>query len=126
MRWTRSTRRSSSATARPAEFSAWQNAGVRIFVTPLIVKGACVDTAPLQRLPRPGTVREETCLEPRCVGYVVDMSVLVIVLAMIVLLALGVLGAVVKGLLWLTVVAAIVLVGGAVLGSFKMKGSSST
>lgn len=59
-------------------------------------------------------------------GYVVDMSVLVIVLAMIVLLALGVLGAVVKGLLWLTVVAAIVLVGGAVLGSFKMKGSSST
>ena len=59
-------------------------------------------------------------------GYVVDMSVLVIVLAMIVLLALGVLGAVVKGLLWLTVVAAIVLVGGAVLGSFKFKGSSST
>ena len=71
-------------------------------------------------------MREETCLEPRCVGYVVDMSVLVIVLAMIVLLALGVLGAVVKGLLWLTVVAAIVLVGGAVLGSFKLKGSSST
>ena len=54
------------------------------------------------------------------------MSVLVIVLAMIVILALGVLGAVVKGLLWLTVVAAIVLVGGAVLGSFKLKGSSST
>ena len=87
---------------------------------------ACTDTAPLQRLLRPGTVREETCLKPQCVGYVVDMSVLVIVLAMIVLLALGVLGAVVKGLLWLTVVAAIVLVGGAVLGSFKLKGSSST
>jgi len=60
------------------------------------------------------------------VGYVVDMSVLVIVLAMIALLALGVLGAVVKGLLWLTAVAAIVLVGGAAFGSFQFKGSSST
>ena len=59
-------------------------------------------------------------------GYVVDMSVLVIVLAMIVLLALGVLGAIVKGLLWLTALAAIVLVGGAAFGSFKIKGSSST
>ena len=59
-------------------------------------------------------------------GYVVDMSVLVIVLAMIVLLVLGVLGAVVKGLLWLTVVAAIVFVGAAAFGSFKFKGSSST
>ena len=59
-------------------------------------------------------------------GYVVDMSVLVIVLAMIVLLALGVLGAAVKGLLWLTAVAAIIFVGGAAFGSFKFKGSSST
>ena len=54
------------------------------------------------------------------------MSVLVIVLAMIVLFALGVLGAVVKGLLWLTAVAAIIFVGGAAFGSFKFKGSSST
>ena len=59
-------------------------------------------------------------------GYVVDMSVLLIVLAMIVLLALGVLGAVVKGLLWLTAVAAIVFVGSAAFGYFKFQGSSST
>jgi len=73
-----------------------------------------------------GTLREQTRLEHRCVGCVVDMSVLVIVLAMIVLLALGVLGADVKGLLWLTALAAIVLVSGAAFGSFKIKGSSST
>ncbi len=73
-----------------------------------------------------GTLREETRLEPQCAGYVVDMSVLVIVLAMIVLLALGVLGAVVKGLLWLTLIAAIVFVVGAVFGYFRFKGSSIT
>ena len=73
-----------------------------------------------------GGSSEQTCLEPRCEGYVVDMSVLVIVLAMTVLFALGVLGAAAKGLLWLTAVAAIVLVGGAAFGYFKFTGSSST
>jgi len=36
-----------------------------------------------------------------------------------------VLGAVVKGLLWLTAVAAIILLGGAAFGCFKFKGSSN-
>ena len=53
------------------------------------------------------------------------MSVLVIVVTMTVLLALGVLGAVAKGLLRLTAVAAIIFVGGAAFGYFRFKGSSS-
>jgi len=43
--------------------------------------------------------------------YVVAMSVLVIFLAIIVLLALGILGFVVKGLLWSTLIAVIVFLG---------------
>jgi len=54
------------------------------------------------------------------------MSVLVIVLAMTVLLALGVLGAVAQGLLWLTAVVAVVFMGGATFGFFRFKGSSIT
>ena len=52
------------------------------------------------------------------------MSVLLIVLAVIVLLAFGVLGAVLEGLLWLTVIAVIVFAVGAVFGYSRLKGSS--
>ena len=53
-----------------------------------------------------------------------DMSVLLIVLAIIVLLAFGVLGAILEGLLWLTVIAVIVFAVGAVYGYSRLKGSS--
>lgn len=53
------------------------------------------------------------------------MSVLLIVLAVVVLLAFGVLGAILEGLLWLTVIAAIVFVVGAVVGYSRFKGSTS-
>jgi hypothetical protein len=53
------------------------------------------------------------------------MTVLLIILAIIVLLGLGLLGAVLEGLLWLTVIAAIIFVVGAVFGYFKFKGSSN-
>lgn len=53
------------------------------------------------------------------------MSVLMIILVVLVLLALGVLGIVVKGLLWLTLVAAIVFVVGAVFGFIRTRGSST-
>ena len=53
------------------------------------------------------------------------MSVLLIVLAVIVLLAFGLLGAILEGLLWLTVIAVIVLVVGAVFGYSRFKGSST-
>ena len=52
------------------------------------------------------------------------MSVLLLVLAIIVLLAFGILGAVLEGLFWLTVIAAIVFVVGAVLGWSRLRGSS--
>jgi hypothetical protein len=54
------------------------------------------------------------------------MSVLLIILAIIVLLAFGVLGAVLEGLLWLTVIAAVIFVVGAVVGYSRFKGSTST
>jgi uncharacterized protein YqfA (UPF0365 family) len=53
------------------------------------------------------------------------MNIIVILVAVIVLLALGVLGAVVKGLLWLTAIAAIVFVLGAAFGYFRLRGSSN-
>lgn len=59
-------------------------------------------------------------------GYSTVMSVLLIVLAIIVLLAFGILGAILEGLLWLTVIAAIIFVVGAVFGYFRFKGSTST
>lgn len=43
---------------------------------------------------------------------------------LIALALLGILGAVVKGLLWLTLIAGILLVAGLVYGGFKFKGSS--
>jgi hypothetical protein len=54
------------------------------------------------------------------------MTILWIVLIAVVLLALGILGAVVKGLLWLTLIAAIIFVVGAVFGYFRLKGSANT
>lgn len=48
------------------------------------------------------------------------MATLVVVL--IILFALGILGAVIKGLLWLTVVAAVLFVLGAVFGGLKLRG----
>lgn len=59
------------------------------------------------------------------IGYPTVMSVLLIVLAVIVLLAFGVLGAILEGLLWLTLIAAIIFVVGAVFGYFRLKGSRS-
>ncbi len=53
------------------------------------------------------------------------MTLLWIIIAIVVLLALGILGAVVKGLLWLTLIAAILLVIGAVFGYFRFRGSTS-
>ena len=53
------------------------------------------------------------------------MNVLLIVLAMIVLLAFGVLGAILEGLLWLTAIAAIIFVIGAVFGYFRIRGSTN-
>ena len=48
-----------------------------------------------------------------------------LILAIIVLLALGILGAVVKGLLWLTLIAVIVFVIGGVVGYSRFKGTST-
>ncbi len=53
------------------------------------------------------------------------MSIFVIILALLVLLAFGILGAVVKGLLWLTAIAALVFLIGAVFGYFRFKGSNA-
>jgi hypothetical protein len=53
------------------------------------------------------------------------MTVLWIILAIIVLLALGLLGAVLEGLLWLTAIAAIIFVIGAAFGYFRFKSSSN-
>ena len=58
-------------------------------------------------------------------GYATAMTLLWIVVAIIVLLALGVLGAVLEGLLWLTAIAAIIFVIGALFGYFRFKGSSN-
>jgi len=52
------------------------------------------------------------------------MSVLLIILIALVLLALGVLGTVVKGLLWLTAIAVVILLIGAAYGYFRFKGST--
>jgi hypothetical protein len=51
------------------------------------------------------------------------MSLLVIVLIALALLALGVLGAVVKGLLWLTAIAVLIFAIGAVFGYFRLRRS---
>ena len=51
------------------------------------------------------------------------MSAILIVL--VILLLLGILGAVVKGLLWLTFIALVLFLGGAVFGWLKFKGSRS-
>ncbi len=63
-------------------------------------------------------------LDGRCGGYGPGMSLLWIILIVVALLALGVLGAVVKGLLWLTAIAAIIFVVGAIFGYFRFKDSS--
>ncbi len=49
------------------------------------------------------------------------MSAILIVL--VILLLLGILGAVVKGLLWLTLIAVVLFIGGAVFGWLKFKSS---
>lgn len=54
------------------------------------------------------------------------MSVLVVVLVLLGLLALGVLGLVVKGLLWLTLIAAIVFAVGAIFGFLRFRSSGAT
>jgi lysylphosphatidylglycerol synthetase-like protein (DUF2156 family) len=59
-------------------------------------------------------------------GYGSVMSALSVILIVIVLLALGVLGAIVKGLLWLTAIAAMVFVIGAVYGYVRFRFRSST
>ncbi len=51
------------------------------------------------------------------------MTALIIVL--IILLALGVLGAVVKGLLWLTAIALVLALAGMAFGWWRFRGSSS-
>lgn len=48
-----------------------------------------------------------------------------LILVLVVLLALGVLGAVVKGLLWITFIAVLLIVAAAAYGWFKLRGSSS-
>lgn len=47
----------------------------------------------------------------------------VIIIVLIALLALGILGTVVKGLIWLTIIAAILFVVGAAFGATKLRGS---
>lgn len=76
----------------------------------------------------PGPKRPETDrrMDAARVGYSPVMSVLLIVLAIIVLLAFGVLGAILEGLLWLTVIAAIIFVVGAVFGYFRFRSSTNT
>jgi hypothetical protein len=51
------------------------------------------------------------------------MSVLAIILIILALLAFGVLGAVVEGLLWLTAIAVVVFVIGAAVGYFRFRSS---
>lgn len=46
------------------------------------------------------------------------------IIIVLILLAVGALGAVVKGLLWLTLIAALLIVGAMVYGWFKVKGTS--
>lgn len=53
------------------------------------------------------------------------MTALWIIIALLVLLALGVLGAIVKGLLWLTAIAAVIFLVGALFGFVKFRGSNS-
>jgi hypothetical protein len=53
------------------------------------------------------------------------MTLLWIVLIVVALLVLGVLGAIVKGLLWLTLIAAVIFAVGAVVGYFRFKGSTN-
>lgn len=53
------------------------------------------------------------------------MTLLWIVLIVVALLLLGLLGAVVKGLLWLTAIAVIIIVAGAIFGYSRFKGSSN-
>ncbi|MEP1123383.1 MAG: hypothetical protein ABJH68_05770 [Ilumatobacter sp.] len=48
-----------------------------------------------------------------------------IAIVLILLLLLGILGAVIKGLLWLTVIAIVLFVGAGVYGWFKFKRRSS-
>ncbi|MGB3736604.1 MAG: hypothetical protein WA964_16710 [Ilumatobacter sp.] len=49
-----------------------------------------------------------------------------VLVVLVILVVLGILGAVVKGLLWLTFIAALLFVGGAIYGFVKFKGSSSS
>jgi hypothetical protein len=53
------------------------------------------------------------------------MTVLWIIVAIIGLLAFGLLGAIIEGLLWLTLIAAIIFVVGAVFGYVRFRGSSN-
>jgi Flp pilus assembly protein TadB len=70
--------------------------------------------------------RNRKAWKHQCPGTTRAMNVLLIVLVLVVLLALGVLGAVLEGLLWLTAIAAIIFLIGAVFGYLRFKGSSST
>lgn len=49
-----------------------------------------------------------------------------LLILLVVLILLGILGAVVKGLLWLTFIAVVLFVGGAVVGWWKFKRSRSS
>ena len=57
------------------------------------------------------------------VGMTSGMTAFLIILVL--LIALGILGAVVKGLLWLTLIAVVLIVAAAAWGYFKLRGSMS-
>jgi hypothetical protein len=59
----------------------------------------------------------------RRAGTTQRMSLLWIILIVIVLLALGVLGVVIEGLLWLLGIALLIFVVGAVVGYFRFRSS---
>ena len=57
-------------------------------------------------------------------GYLVNMVALIAVL--LVLVALGILGAVVEGLLWLVAIAVVLFVVSSIYGYIKLKGATSS
>jgi FtsH-binding integral membrane protein len=74
-------------------------------------------------MPKPGEPGDDWRRDP--VGRPTAMTVLWIILAIVGLLAFGLLGAIIEGLLWLTLIAAIIFVVGAVFGYVRFRGSSN-
>ncbi len=81
------------------------------------------DDAPHGPDSRPGSVGRAGRRVIRSAHRRVAPGVTIVLIVLVLLLAFGILGAVIEGLLWLTAIAALLFIAGAIVGYVKFRGS---